>query len=76
MIACPIDLDLRHIKGKAGECLPQGLALGRNTELVKRLLEGLKVPGQRRGLPTLAEKRMKLIHGTGLTGHVLTTLQG
>ena len=64
-----------QLRIKAGQFLAQGFALGRDKETVQALFEGGKVLDRFRRLTTLVQEGLEVIHGAGLTGQGLKTLQ-
>ena len=75
MVPLPADVERRHIEIKAGQFVAQRFALRRHKEPMEFLLKGLQLfDGLVRGA-TLTQKVLELVHGMGITGQEVMTLQ-
>src|SRR3989442_12650153 len=75
MVTLPFDLERRHIESEAGQFVAQRFTLRRDKEPMELLCKGIQIfDGLVRG-STLTQKVLELVHGMGITGQEVMTLQ-
>jgi hypothetical protein len=75
MVPLPAAVERRHIEIKAGQFVAQRFTLRRHKEPMEFLFKGLQLfDGLVRGA-TLTQKVLELVHGMGITGQEVMTLQ-